>query len=177
MGDEIMLVFGEDGVAREYDDAWDITIHCESEEEQKAVLEKLNNSNQEAKNSNESSSTHKALDTISRQAAKKAYCKSFCHPGVFCPDGLCKEVNEAFDAVPSAQPEPHWIPVSERLPEPRVDVWVNSDIGQIQGYYEEHIGIWYASFGQGRDYLELIVTAWMPLPEPYRAERRTDEGD
>ena len=49
MSDEIMLVFGEDGVAREYDDTWDITIHCESEEEQKAVLEKLKNSNQEAK--------------------------------------------------------------------------------------------------------------------------------
>ena len=74
---------------------------------------------------------------------------------------------DAIYSVPSAQPEPQWIPCSERLPEPRVDVWVNSDIGQIQGYYEEHIGIWYASFGQGRDYLELIVTAWMPLPEPY----------
>lgn len=67
----------------------------------------------------------------------------------------------------SLEPQ-RWIPVSERLPEPRVDVWVNSDIGQIQGYYEEHIGIWYASFGQGRDYLELIVNAWMPLPEPYK---------
>lgn len=72
--------------------------------------------------------------------------------------------------LPSAQPEQRWIPVSERLPEPRVDVWVNSDIGQIQGYYEEHVGVWYASFGQGRDYLELIVNAWMPLPEPYGEE-------
>lgn len=75
------------------------------------------------------------------------------------------------DKLPSAQPEPRWIPVSERLPEPRVDVWVNSDIGQIQGYYEEHVGVWYASFGQGRDYLELIVNAWMPLPEPYKEEQ------
>ena len=66
--------------------------------------------------------------------------------------------------------QPGWIPCSERLPEPRVDVWVNSDIGQIQGYYEEHISAWYASFGQGRDYLELIVNAWMPLPAPYIPE-------
>lgn len=64
--------------------------------------------------------------------------------------------------------KPQWIPVTERLPEPRTDVWVNSDIGQIQGYYEESVETWYASFGQGRDYLELIVNAWMPLPEPYQ---------
>lgn len=66
------------------------------------------------------------------------------------------------------KPEPQWIPVAKRLPEPRTDVWVNSDIGQIQGYYEERVETWYASFGQGRDYLELIVNAWMPLPEPYQ---------
>ncbi len=74
-------------------------------------------------------------------------------------------------SFPSAQQEQRWIPCSERLPEPRVDVWTCSDIGQIQGYYEEHVGIWYASFGQGRDYLELYVTAWMPLPEPYREDK------
>ncbi len=123
---------------------------------------------------------------ISRQAAIDALAKMM--PKSYTPDGSHPADEEIFreqeifadciktlEILPSAQPEPRWIPVSERLPEPRVDVWVNSDIGQIQGYYEEHIGIWYASFGQGRDYLELIVTAWMPLPEPYRAERRTDE--
>lgn len=45
-------------------------------------------------------------DPIERQAAKEAYCKKFCHPGVMCPDsGFCREVDEAFDPVPSAQPE------------------------------------------------------------------------
>ena len=70
-----------------------------------------------------------------------------------------------------AEAQQRWIPCSERLPEPRADVWTCSDIGQIQGYYEENVGIWYASFGQGRDYLELYVTAWMPLPEPYKGEQ------
>ena len=45
-------------------------------------------------------------DQIERKAAKEAYCKKFCHPGVMCPDsGFCREVDEAFDSVPSAQPE------------------------------------------------------------------------
>lgn len=45
-------------------------------------------------------------DTISRCAAKKAYCKHFCHlycyRDTLCSDNLCKEVNEAFDEIPSA---------------------------------------------------------------------------
>lgn len=32
--DGIILSIGEDGIAREYDDTYDITIHCESREEQ-----------------------------------------------------------------------------------------------------------------------------------------------
>jgi len=66
--------------------------------------------------------------------------------------------------LPSAQPV-QWIPVSERMPEPRIDVWCNSDMGQMVGYYDEYVETWY-----GRDYLELIVTAWMPLPEPWEGE-------
>lgn len=89
-----------------------------------------------------------------------------------CPDDFCekhKALGTEDDFIKTLQPKPHWIPVTERLPEPRTDVWVNSDLGQMVAYYDETIGTWY-----GRDYLELIVNAWMPLPEPY-AERRTDE--
>ena len=100
-------------------------------------------------------------DCISRQEAIRI-ASGYCHPA-----NVAKELAK----LPSVQPEPHWIPVTERLPEPRTDVWVNSDIGQIQGYYEESVETWYASFGQGRDYLELIVNAWMPLPEPYEERR------
>lgn len=70
------------------------------------------------------------------------------------------------DCPLSAQPEPQWIPVEKELPEPRIDVWVNSDLGQMVGYYEEMVNLWY-----GRDYLELIVNAWMPLPEPYKPNK------
>ena len=65
------------------------------------------------------------------------------------------------------QPEPQWIPVEKELPEPRIDVWVNSDLGQMVGYYDEMVNLWY-----GRDYLELIVNAWMPLPEAYKPNNK-----
>lgn len=38
---------------------------------------------------------------IDADAAMKAACESLCHLGVFCPDNLCKEVRETFDAVPT----------------------------------------------------------------------------
>ena len=43
MTDEIMLTIGEDGKASLYDDTYDITIHCESKEEQDEVKRVLEN--------------------------------------------------------------------------------------------------------------------------------------
>ena len=73
----------------------------------------------------------------------------------------------AIDAL-KKQEKDRWIPCKERLPEPRIDVWCNSDLGQMVGYYDEIIETWYGRYG--RNYLELIVTAWRPLPEPFREE-------
>lgn len=44
MTDGITLMIGEDGIAREYDDTYDITIHCESEEDREKAIERINNS-------------------------------------------------------------------------------------------------------------------------------------
>ena len=41
MSEGIMLSIGEDGIAREYGDTYDITIHCESREEQKEAIKSL----------------------------------------------------------------------------------------------------------------------------------------
>lgn len=41
MSDRITLMIGKDGTAKLYDDTYDIVIHCETEEEQKAAMEKL----------------------------------------------------------------------------------------------------------------------------------------
>lgn len=43
MSDEGMIIyFDEDGTAKEYDDTYDITIHCKSFKEQNELLNKLN---------------------------------------------------------------------------------------------------------------------------------------
>lgn len=43
MKDSILLMLNEEGVAEEYDDTYDIIIHCESEEDQKRAEEMLKN--------------------------------------------------------------------------------------------------------------------------------------
>lgn len=42
MSDVINIVFDDKGVAHAYDDTYDLTIHCESEEEQNKIIEILN---------------------------------------------------------------------------------------------------------------------------------------
>jgi hypothetical protein len=81
--------------------------------------------------------------------------------------------------MPSAQPEPQWIPVSERLPESKPEdleyptVIACCEDGEVMTacYYEST-----KEWGIGENYDRKInPVAWMPLPEPYRAERRTDD--
>ena len=45
MSDEMMLVQNKDGTFSAYDDTYDVVIHCETEEEQKEVIERLKATN------------------------------------------------------------------------------------------------------------------------------------
>ena len=62
-----------------------------------------------------------------------------------------------------------WVPVSERLPEEGVQVLVTDDAGGLAtidvdwGYFDEEYGRFEWFHSQN-------VTAWMPLPEPWRGE-------
>ena len=97
--------------------------------------------------------------------------------------------------MPSAQPEQRWIPCSERLPENNDPVnvtWVNHN---PEVYYADikdkpftatahyHNGRWYWFSSVTQDYLneydvwtpdlvdkDVEITAWMPIPEPYRED-------
>ena len=42
MSKELQAIMNDDGVFEEYDDTYDLTIHCESKEEQEEILNRLN---------------------------------------------------------------------------------------------------------------------------------------
>lgn len=106
-------------------------------------------------------------DTISRQAAIEALDEIESEVA----DGYgyqYEKWRKYFCGLPSVQPEPRWIPCSERPPEKdgRYQVTRHDDVTNTEFidilWYEENL--WWNRHSTG-DY---AVTAWMPLPEPYR---------
>lgn len=77
---------------------------------------------------------------------------------------------------PSAQPEQRWILCSERLPEKKDDYLCSYrgctlvDICE----YDPDRNEWGFYYDYGWKVVSIVI-AWMPLPEPYKAERREDE--
>ena len=76
--------------------------------------------------------------------------------------------------LPSAQPEPQWIPCSERLPNGQTEVIVSCCDDAGDSKYN------YTSFGwmtRDGEYwivdneINYYVNAWMPLPEPWKGEQ------
>ena len=61
------------------------------------------------------------------------------------------------------KPEPHWIPVTERLPDEDGLYLVTTSKGQAQVHVFSHNG-------NSEEYWMRCNKAWMPLPEPYREE-------
>ena len=115
-------------------------------------------------------------DIISRKAAIDAVMELFRR----VPTNAIR-AKKVIEKLPSAQPEQRWIPCSERLPdikehhvsEPCIVYCSNGAYGFAE--LEENI------FGQvgwncerDDDYHEPLgeVLAWMPLPDPYQAERK-----
>lgn len=75
------------------------------------------------------------------------------------------DVQEVLDAQPTVDAVPRWIPCEERLPEPTQEVLVTGINGCV---YTSRIV--HGEFEYGGN-----VIAWMPLPLPYKGERKDNE--
>ena len=104
--------------------------------------------------------------------------KKFSKNEVFIVDDVYEEIVEN---LPSAQLEPQWIPVSEGFPEVGSEVLV---CYEFKGKRSVYIADFYGDgdfHGLDDEYLTAEcrknrkAVAWMPLPEPYKAERRDKE--
>ena len=110
-------------------------------------------------------------DCISRQAAIEAMSESLKR--VFPEHRQIAE--KCLNVLPSAQPQPQWIPVSERLPEDDTLMLVNyidhrPDAMDIWIGWHEMENVWYIDGeAHSREFGNEVV-AWMPLPEPYQEE-------
>lgn len=116
------------------------------------------------------------IDMIDRQAAIETVEKWFFN---LDDNRMPKEV---LLEISSAQPEPQWIPCSERLPKdvelgeeyPTV-IFCNSKGTVYVGFCEYSIyGIRWWNTTDWEDVVDNVI-AWMPLPEPYK-ERRADDS-
>ena len=132
-------------------------------------------------------------DAISRQAAIE-----IIDNWLSCADyneaerGIMRAARNMVLDLPSVTPNQRWIPVSERLPEKgeygKVLVTYIPSGGTlwttvIIAHYSDLMGIAKPSFhigDVGKESFQNItkqVIAWMPLPEPYKAESEEQEND
>ena len=104
-------------------------------------------------------------DLISRQALKKSIEKLYR-----CDWKTVKEtmnIAQVINDLPSAEPEPKWIPVTEGLPEDGERVLITHRGGVSFGWYN---GVYWERGASTYHRPLQTVIAWMPLPEPYRGE-------
>ena len=107
-------------------------------------------------------------DLIERQAAINAIENTDCELST----DAWNELTDAIMQVPSAQPEPKWIPCSERLPEEKklVLCYCRSNIIDVLELFND---VWYHDYCT--EYMKGFVLAWMPLPDPWKGEEGWEE--
>lgn len=108
------------------------------------------------------------FDLIDRQKAIDTFEKA---PFGYLPDKWMSI--KTLEELPPAQPEPQWIPVSERLPETGGEYlvsvrWYREDDIDIDVYdYDARCKEWNDGESCGQR-----VIAWMPLPEVYKPNNK-----
>ena len=91
----------------------------------------------------------------------------------------CIDILNFIDNAPTVDAVPRWIPCEERLPEPNVAVlgYAPKFDNIYAVYYDSVCGwmTWSPVYDNPFPSFQGEIVAWMPLPEPYKGERRDDE--
>ena len=113
-------------------------------------------------------------DLISRQAVYDTLTEYYHHK----TDIQHKALAEALSRVPLSPSRPRWIPCSERLPEEPygclVTVWDTNPVtmDEFENILPYFVGWDGEQWNDGDgEQCPFEVVAWMPLPEPFHAER------
>ena len=91
------------------------------------------------------------------------------------PNAELKKILEANDLAIKALEQTSWIPVSERLPKANEYVGNVSKYYLVQNEYGDMLVASYTHSGYWEQIYQLKpiadeIVAWMPLPQPYKAE-------
>ena len=76
--------------------------------------------------------------------------------------GIIAARKEDIDAMPTIQPEPHWVPCGERLPEKNGEYLCQEKLGFL------YVDTWNGEYWECADLAYGTVIAWMPLPESFK---------
>jgi len=82
--------------------------------------------------------------------------------------GYIGTIKGIVDSTTTIEPEQHWIPTSKECPPEHQEIWITSDLGDVELVYGRD-DIW---LDEVNYYNESEIVAWMPanVPEPYQPE-------
>ena len=133
--------------------------------------------NKDSKNSNTYEFVEMAIKALEQEPCEDAISRQdvleLAKKGVLISNGNHKSVCNAINELPSVTSQQRWIPVNERLPrDGSWNIFTDGTTISVERYKADAIDHFYPN---GRWFSLDETIAWMPLPEPYKAESKEEQ--